>query len=537
MTVESDPTCETSPSTNSETQTCSDQTIVKGSASGSSLLTDGCDDLTKIRGIGPATAKFLNENGITRFEQLADMEETRLQQLLENAGPQFQKIGWSSWSRQAGFASKSDWKGLDECYNQQQNELNSSSLVSANNASSLDTTQADDLTKNNNESSSSSLTSANNASALEATGEDDLTRINGIGPASAELLRENGITRFDQLISADEGWLEDLFQNSGTQFTSVDWTTWSKQAQFASNGDWDGLQTWFLTNCPSAKRSQRRVSVNKGSKSKRSQRVLNKGTKSDSTSTKTEAQSRGRQTVGNGATGSSLTTDGYDDLTLINGIGPASAKLLKKNGITRFEQLMSCEESLLEGLFKNSGTQFTTWSEQARFASTGDWDGLRQWFLNYESSVKASRTESQTPTNTGSKSSKSVSASTKTSAKENVRSATASDNLTVINGIGPATDKVLKANGITRFEQIAVMTGPQLESIISGSGARFQLVDPTTWPQQAIDLLKDFGRCTTTESSLLSEINELQSLQAQAQRPQAQSGQTENESVSSASEG
>ena len=506
-TVESKSTRETSASTKTTELSRGERSTVTGSTTRSSEPTDG-DDLTKIRGIGPATAKLLNENGITRYKQLADVKESRLQELMENAGPQFQKIGWSTWRRQAGFAAKSDWKGLDDYYAQQKTELSSSRLVPTR-SSSLDTTQVDDSSRNKNQSSSSSSVAANNASASEATGEDDLTRINGIGPASAELLRANGITRFEQLISADQRWLEDLFTNSGTQFTSVDWTTWGQQAQFASNGDWNGLRTWFLANCPSANQNRRRVGVNKGSKSKRSRRVLNKRTKSDSTSTKkTEAQSRARQSVvRSGANGSALTNDGGDDLTLINGIGPASARLLRKNGITRFEQLVSCEQSWLEGLFQNSGTQVTTWRRQAKFASTGDWDGLRQWFLTYSSSTKESQT-----TKTAAKSSKSNSVSAKTPAKENVRSASASDNLTVINGIGPATAKVLKANGITRFEQIAVMTESQLESIISGSGARFQLVDPKTWPQQAIDLLKSFGRCTTTELSLLSEINELQSL-------------------------
>ena len=571
---------ETSASSKTETRSRRDRTIATGSSAGSSLETDGCDDLTKIRGIGPATARLLNENGITRFEQMADIDSDRLQQLLDNGGPQFQLIGWSTWTRQARFISQNDWKGLDRWLDQNKEQLGSSSLVSADNSSANNSTPSDgatgdDLTrikgigpaatkllrengitrfeqltevegdwlqqllenagprfrtldwstwsrqasfaitgdwkgrdlwlKQNKQSKKqlsstrTNVVSTNNTSSSDSTGEDDLTRINGIGPASAELLRENGITRFEQLVSADQDWLENLFTNSGTQFTTVQWTTWSEQAQFATKGDWDGLREWFNTNYPSLRRSQR---VNKGSKSKRSQRLLNKRSNTDSSS-----------------------TDGRDNLTLINGIGPASAKLLRENGITNFEELMSVEESRLENLFRSSGTQFSTWRRQARFASTGDWDGLREWYLKNESAATGETAvkASQKPQNTKTKSD---SSSVRTTRTEGVRSATASDNLTVINGIGPATAKVLKANGITRFEQIAVMTGAQLESIISGSGARFQLVDPTSWPQQAIDLLNAFGRCDTTESSLLSEINELQSLQSQ--RPQVESRRAES---------
>jgi len=48
----------------------------------------------------------------------------------------------------------------------------------------------------------------------------------------------------------------------------------------------------------------------------------------------------------------------------------------------------------------------------------------------------------------------------------------------------------------------------------------------TTWSQQAIDLLKSTGRCTV-ESSLLSEINEIQNVQTQS--GQSKTAQTRSE--------
>jgi len=495
------------------------------------------NELTKIEGLSAKQVDCLSAAGICTLSQFKNTKPEEIQRLFVESGlPKCDSSEVGQWFTLAEYGKKNDWVGLRN--NQKASLTSSRTETSGETETTVDsdsTCETYTASKAENQTCDARTTVDRSAtgSSLPSDDCDDLTKINGIGPASAKLLRENGITRFDQLISVHDGWLEDLFKCSGTQFTTVDWTTWSQQAQFASTGDWDGLRTWFETNCASATgRSRKRVRVNKGSKSKRSWRVLNQKSSSDSKSKKSETQSRSKQSVaGNGATGSSLTSDGCDDLTKINGIGPASAKLLKRNGITRFEQLVSCDENLLERLFKNSGTLFTTWSKQAKFASTGDWDGLRQWFLKNESSIR----KSQTTLSGVSKTSKSNSTSTKTPANENARTASASDNLTVISGIGPATAKVLKANGITRFEQIAVMSGPQLESIISGSGARFQLVDPTSWPQQANALLKDLGRTTTIESSLLSEINELQSLQAQ--RPEAQSRQTEKESVASSSEG
>jgi predicted flap endonuclease-1-like 5' DNA nuclease len=60
-----------------------------------------------------------------------------------------------------------------------------------------------------------------------------------------------------------------------------------------------------------------------------------------------------------------------------------------------------------------------------------------------------------------------------------------SDNLQVIEGIGPKMDEVLKANGISSWSDLAASTPDKLRAILDKYGDQYKIIDPTTWPQQA----------------------------------------------------
>ncbi len=55
------------------------------------------DDLTRIRGIGPAIAKHLNAAGITPWAQLAATEVSALQAILDEAGPRYRVHKPKAW--------------------------------------------------------------------------------------------------------------------------------------------------------------------------------------------------------------------------------------------------------------------------------------------------------------------------------------------------------------------------------------------------------------------------------------------------------
>ncbi len=59
------------------------------------------------------------------------------------------------------------------------------------------------------------------------------------------------------------------------------------------------------------------------------------------------------------------------------------------------------------------------------------------------------------------------------------------DDLKLIEGIGPAIEKLLNAGNIFSFSQLADARPEALTTILRNAGSRFQIHDPATWPEQA----------------------------------------------------
>jgi predicted flap endonuclease-1-like 5' DNA nuclease len=64
------------------------------------------------------------------------------------------------------------------------------------------------------------------------------------------------------------------------------------------------------------------------------------------------------------------------------------------------------------------------------------------------------------------------------------------DDLKVIEGIGPALERLLNDNGIFSYDQLANHKVSLLEEILDKAGPRFRVHVPETWPEQA-GLLRD----------------------------------------------
>ncbi|MGH8775498.1 MAG: helix-hairpin-helix domain-containing protein [Jiangellaceae bacterium] len=84
--------------------------------------------------------------------------------------------------------------------------------------------------------------------------------------------------------------------------------------------------------------------------------------------------------AGESALGRSLSTD---DLTLVEGIGPAIATLLGDAGVRTWEDLSGASTADLQAILDAGGTQFnmhdpSTWPEQAQLALRNDWDRLSE---------------------------------------------------------------------------------------------------------------------------------------------------------------
>ena len=71
------------------------------------------------------------------------------------------------------------------------------------------------------------------------------------------------------------------------------------------------------------------------------------------------------------------------------------------------------------------------------------------------------------------------------------------DDLTKVEGVGPAVEKILKEGGVINWKTLAAANPEQLKELLVGAGGTFKTMDPTTWPLQA--QMADEGRWTELE--------------------------------------
>jgi len=69
----------------------------------------------------------------------------------------------------------------------------------------------------------------------------------------------------------------------------------------------------------------------------------------------------------------------FDDLKVIEGIGPKISSTLQAAGINTYDELANTSVSRLKEILKKADIHLgdpTTWPEQAKLAEAGDWDSL-----------------------------------------------------------------------------------------------------------------------------------------------------------------
>jgi predicted flap endonuclease-1-like 5' DNA nuclease len=159
-----------------------------------------------------------------------------------------------------------------------------------------------------------------------------------------------------------------------------------------------------------------------------------------------------------------------DDLTIIEGIGPKIAELLNQNEIRTFEKLADTSVPDLEVILRGGGNRFQTanpetWPRQARLAANRDWPRLDLLKAQLQGGVK--RPAGEAP------------------ATRSQAAPEPSDDLAVIEGIGPKISEILNRNGIRTFAQLARMEPARLRLILEEAGPAYRVADPSTWPEQA----------------------------------------------------
>lgn len=89
-----------------------------------------------------------------------------------------------------------------------------------------------------------------------------------------------------------------------------------------------------------------------------------------------------------------------DDLTKIEGIGPAIAKLLSAAGIITYSDLAAKGTDDVKKVLEDGGSRFTmhdptTWGKQAEMAAKGEWDALKKWQDELDGGKETSSSEEE----------------------------------------------------------------------------------------------------------------------------------------------
>jgi len=166
-----------------------------------------------------------------------------------------------------------------------------------------------------------------------------------------------------------------------------------------------------------------------------------------------------------------------DNLQIIEGVGPKMESVLKENGINTLAALGSKSSTDIQAILDKYGDKYKiidskTWVSQAKLAGEGKFAEL----IDYQKKLDTGKDNAVGMTD---------SKLEKYLIKIGALKAFKQDDLKAIEGIGPATDKLLRENGINTWRELANTSVEQIKSILTAAGSRFALSDPTTWPEQA----------------------------------------------------
>jgi predicted flap endonuclease-1-like 5' DNA nuclease len=187
-------------------------------------------------------------------------------------------------------------------------------------------------------------------------------------------------------------------------------------------------------------------------------------------------------------------TAGPDDLKVIEGIGPKIDQALRADGLTRWIHVRDASQDRLKSAIEKAGISFapsmTTWSKQASYLVAGDQAGFKQYTEYLVSGQDPSALGAEELTGNDrvqALASGTVFGSGNVEVEELAKTKDGSDNLLIIEGIGPKFNDALKAAGLGTFAKVAAASEDQLRDAIKAAGLSFA-PSLTSWAEQA-DLL------------------------------------------------
>lgn len=295
--------------------------------------------------------------------------------------------------------------------------------------------------------------------------EDNLQIVEGIGTKVEVVLENAGIQTWGDLAAKSPDELRAILAGAGLSMMNPD--TWPQQAQLAHEGKWDELIEYqrFL----GGGREQSGDFVNESKIEKMAAKVV------ELRSADSPRSAYNRYFMDN-------------NLQIVEGIGPKVEALLHENGIRSWEDLESKSSDEIKTILAGAGLSMMnpdSWPRQAQLAALGDWDTLAALQHTLDAGRK-NVGDGDNPAKID-KMAEKLSAA-RTASREigiNYAAIFGSDNLQIIEGIGPKVAELLSSKGINTWADLASATPEEVKAILEEAGSAYKMMDPTSWPQQA----------------------------------------------------
>jgi len=214
------------------------------------------DDFSAIEGIGPKINDLIHADGINTFYELSNAETSRLQKILDAAGPHFQMADPGTWPDQAVLACNNRWPALKAL----QDILDGGvypdiSVLKSGETKTIDNPEhlvkIDDLERQLETMRRGPAIDADTARAAgfafkvkDNSDHVDFTVVEGIGPRIDELIHAAGIHTYQALSMTDPADIQKTLDDAGPNFKLAKPGTWPAQSGLAANNQWEALKAW-----------------------------------------------------------------------------------------------------------------------------------------------------------------------------------------------------------------------------------------------------------------------------------------------------
>ncbi len=193
----------------------------------------------------------------------------------------------------------------------------------------------------------------------------------------------------------------------------------------------------------------------------------------------------------------------WDDLKIVEGIGPKIEEILHNAGIKTWAALAAAPVEKLQEILDAAGPRYklsnpTSWPEQAKLADSENCDELTilQERLTGGRDIQIERTNYKAQAKEMERTQKSTGldeASVRKAHETEVGELSLkflgkkvkADDHQIVEGIGPKIDELLRNAGISTWLELSKTAPEKIKAILDAAGPRFQMHNPATWPEQA----------------------------------------------------